>query len=59
MLESAKLAPLLDKPVVVTGHMVTFDPPGAEIADGALYIDRTGIIQAVQRRTDPPPSGFG
>jgi len=59
MLESAKLAPLLDKPLVVTGHMVTFDPPGAEIADGALYIDRTGIIQAVQRRTDPAPSGFG
>jgi cytosine/adenosine deaminase-related metal-dependent hydrolase len=54
----AKPAPLLDKPLVVTGHMVTFDPPGAEIADGALYIDRDGIIQAVQRRTDPAPSGF-
>jgi hypothetical protein len=38
--------------------MVTFDPPGAEIADGALYIDRDGIIQAVQQRTDPAPSGF-
>ena len=39
---AAKPAPLLDKPLVVTGHMVTFDPPGAEIADGALYIDRGG-----------------
>ena len=51
-------APLLDKPLVVTGHLVTFDPPGTEIADGALYIDRDGIIQAVQRRTDPAPAGF-
>jgi hypothetical protein len=52
-------APLLDKPLVVTGHLVTFDPPGAEIPDGALYIDRDGIIQAVQRRADPPPSDVG
>jgi 5-methylthioadenosine/S-adenosylhomocysteine deaminase len=51
-------APLLDTPLVVTGHMVTFDPPGTEIADGALYIDRSGIIQAVQQRTDPAPAGF-
>jgi 5-methylthioadenosine/S-adenosylhomocysteine deaminase len=51
-------APLLDKPLVVTGHLVTFDPPGAEIPDGALYIDRDGIIQAVQRRADPAPAGF-
>jgi len=58
MQADAKAAPLLDKPLVVTGHMVTFDPPGAEIADGALYIDRDGIIQAVQQRTDPAPSGF-
>jgi cytosine/adenosine deaminase-related metal-dependent hydrolase len=58
MQADAKPAPLLDKPLVVTGHMVTFDPPGAEIADGALYIDRDGIIQAVQQRTDPAPSGF-
>jgi len=54
----SKPAPLLDKPLVVTGHLVTFDPPGSEIADGALYIDRDGIIQAVQRRTDPAPGGF-
>ena len=38
--------------------MVTFDPPGTEIPDGVLYIDRNGIIQAVQRRTDPAPAGF-
>ena len=47
MVGGPKPAPLLDRPLVVTGHMVTFDPPGAEIADGALYIDRDGIIQAV------------
>jgi cytosine/adenosine deaminase-related metal-dependent hydrolase len=58
MQAASNSAPLLDKPLVVTGHMVTFDPPGAEIADGALYIDRSGIIQAVQHRTDTPPSGF-
>src|SRR5215831_15475133 len=58
MVGGPKPAPLLDKPLVVTGHLVTFDPPGTEIADGALYIDRDGIIQAVQQRTDPTPSGF-
>ena len=58
MVGGPKPAPLLDMPLVVTGHMVTFDPPGAEIADGALYIDRDGIIQAVQQRTDPAPVGF-
>jgi 5-methylthioadenosine/S-adenosylhomocysteine deaminase len=54
----AEPAPLLTEPLVVTGHLVTFDPPGSEIRDGALYIDRDGIIQAVQRRTEPAPSGF-
>jgi 5-methylthioadenosine/S-adenosylhomocysteine deaminase len=54
----AKPALLREEPLVVTGHVVTFDPPGAEIADGALYIGRDGIIQAVQPRTDPAPSGF-
>ena len=58
MVGGPKPAPLLPMPLVVTGHMVTFDPPGAEIADGALYIDRDGIIQAVQQRTDPAPAGF-
>jgi len=50
--------PLLPHPLVVTGHLVTFDPHQPDIADGALYVDRDGIIQAVQPRTDPPPSGF-
>ena len=50
--------PLLPQPLIVTGHLVTFDPPGTEIADGALYIDNGGIIKAVQRRADPPPPGF-
>src|SRR6266480_121235 len=54
-----KSAPLLDQPLVVTGHMVTFDPAGTEIPDGALYIDHNGIIEAVQSRTDAAPSGFG
>jgi len=55
---SAAPGPLLDKPLLITGHMVTFDPPGAEIADGSLYIDRNGIIQAVQERSAPAPNGF-
>src|ERR1700722_17168198 len=55
---SANAAPLLDKPLLITGHLVTFDPPGTEIADGALYIDRDGIIQSVQGRADPVPPGF-
>jgi len=42
----------------VTGHLVTFDDAQPEIPDGALYIDREGVIQAVQRRSDPAPSGF-
>jgi len=50
--------PLLPRPLVVTGHLVTFDDAQPEIADGALYIDRNGSIAAVQRRTDPAPSGF-
>ncbi len=50
--------PLLPAPLMVTGHLVTFDDAQPEIPDGALYIDVQGVIQAVQRRTDPAPSGF-
>ena len=50
--------PLLGKPLIVTGHLVTFDPPGTEIPDGSLYIDRDGIIRAVQQRSASAPSGF-
>ena len=58
MRAGSRPAPLRDEPLVVTGHLVTFDPPGTEITDGALYIDRNGIIQAVQQRTDSAPGGF-
>ena len=50
--------PLLPAPLVVTGHLVTFDEARPEIADGALYIDRDGLIVAVLARSDPPPPGF-
>jgi cytosine/adenosine deaminase-related metal-dependent hydrolase len=55
---SPQPAPLLPNPLIVLGHLVTFDPPGSEIPDGALYITRDGIIQAVQSRTDAAPGGF-
>src|SRR5215470_7723854 len=58
MRAGSRPAPLRDEPLVVTGHLVTFDPPGTEITDGVLYIDRNGIIQAVQQRSDSAPSGF-
>ncbi len=50
--------PLLPAPLVVTGHLVTFDDARPEIADGALYIDRDGAIVAVVGAADPPPPGF-
>jgi 5-methylthioadenosine/S-adenosylhomocysteine deaminase len=50
--------PLLPQPLIVTGHLVTFDPRRPEIRDGALYIDRDGVIQAVQKHADPAPAGF-
>ncbi len=59
MSQTSAPAPLLKQPLIVTGHLVTFDPPGTEIADGALYIDSNGIIQGVQPRTDAAPAGFG
>jgi cytosine/adenosine deaminase-related metal-dependent hydrolase len=50
--------PLLPAPLVVTGHLVTFDEARPEIPHGALYIDRDGIIVAVADAGDPPPPGF-
>jgi cytosine/adenosine deaminase-related metal-dependent hydrolase len=50
--------PLLPKPLLVTGHLVTLDPAQPELPDGALYIDRDGVIQAVQPRAAAPPPGF-
>jgi 5-methylthioadenosine/S-adenosylhomocysteine deaminase len=50
--------PLLPAPLVVTGHLVTFDEARPEIPDGALYVDRSGLIVAVAAASDPPPPGF-
>jgi cytosine/adenosine deaminase-related metal-dependent hydrolase len=49
--------PLLASPLIVRGHLITFDD-GNEIEDGALYIDARGLIQGVAKRGDPPPAGF-
>jgi hypothetical protein len=49
--------PLLANPLVVRGHLITFDG-GKEIEDGALYIDAHGLIQGVAKRSNPPPAGF-
>ena len=50
--------PLLPAPLVVTGHLVTFDEQRPEIPDGVLYIDADGRIVAVAAGSDPPPAGF-
>jgi 5-methylthioadenosine/S-adenosylhomocysteine deaminase len=50
-------APLLTEPLVVRGHLVTFDN-GTVIEDGALYIDVNGVIQGVAPRTAAAPAGF-
>jgi 5-methylthioadenosine/S-adenosylhomocysteine deaminase len=51
-------APLLPKPLVVTGHLVTFDEHHPQFPEGALYIDNMGLIQGVAKAPDPPPPGF-
>ena len=51
-------APLLPAPLVVTGHLVTFDDARPQIPDGALHVDADGRIVAVAEAVDPPPPGF-
>jgi len=50
--------PLLPAPLVVTGHLVTFDEQRPEIPEGALYVDRHGLIVAVADAAAAPPPGF-
>jgi 5-methylthioadenosine/S-adenosylhomocysteine deaminase len=49
--------PLLPSPLIVRGHLVTFDG-GNVIEDGALYIDVHGVLQGVAARSAAPPAGF-
>jgi 5-methylthioadenosine/S-adenosylhomocysteine deaminase len=42
----------------VTGHLVTLDPDQPELPEGAMYVDRDGIITAVQPAKQPAPAGF-
>lgn len=50
--------PLLPAPLVVRGHLVTFDEARPEVPDGALYVDRDGLIVAVAAASEAPPDGF-
>lgn len=50
--------PLLPKPLVVRGHLVTLDESQPELDKGAIYVDRDGIIQAVQESRKKAPAGF-
>ena len=50
--------PLLPAPLVVSGHLVTFDEARPQIPRGAMYLDRDGVIVAVADAADPPPPGF-
>jgi cytosine/adenosine deaminase-related metal-dependent hydrolase len=49
--------PLLPHPLIVRGHLVTFDDDKV-IENGALYIDTGGVIRAVAPATAAPPDGF-
>lgn len=50
--------PLLPAPLVVRGHLVTFDETRPQVPDGALYVDRDGLIVAVAAAGDAAPDGF-
>ena len=46
-------------PLVLTGTIVPFDPHGPEVvARGAVYIDDTGTVEAVQTATRRAPAGY-
>ncbi|HEX8065081.1 MAG TPA: amidohydrolase family protein [Thermoleophilaceae bacterium] len=49
---------LLPEPLIVRGHLVTMDERQPELDDGAMYVDRDGVIQAVQPAGDKAPPGF-
>src|SRR3712207_5307071 len=51
-------APLLPKPLVVKGHLVTMDERQPEIENGAMYVERDGKIVAVQAASKKAPDGF-
>ena len=46
------------EPLIIYGRLVTLDPERPLIDDGALYIGADERIAAVQRRKEPPPTGF-
>jgi hypothetical protein len=43
---ATEAGPLLPAPLAVTGHLITFDLQRPEIAQGVIYIDDMGLIQA-------------
>jgi hypothetical protein len=45
-------------PLVIHGRLVTMDKERPLIDDGALYLGADELIAAVQKRSDPAPSGF-
>jgi 5-methylthioadenosine/S-adenosylhomocysteine deaminase len=44
--------------LLVTGRVVTFDVERPVLDDGAVYVGDDGLIEAVQERTAPAPTGF-
>ena len=49
---------LLPRPLVVRGHIVTMDEDRPELPNGAMYVDRDGVIQAIQPRSRKAPAGW-
>lgn len=55
ILQPFNVDPDFSSPLAVLGKVVTMD--GGILDDGVVYC-RHGLIEAVQRRMDPPPQGF-